>query len=184
VIDEVAAEVLAEVVTAVGRRAGTVAWSLSHRRDAHDVSVARWFETYRLTEHLPGIAGLTPDTAAELAAILRGDQVQAVLHELLAARLTDAPETDVNRIRSLFRLAFDAAGTGTAQYETTLFDYYDGEICALTARLEGTEPGLLPRSGRKPSVPGWSPSCTRSSGIPPRPRTPRTRPILGPRRTS
>jgi hypothetical protein len=74
-IDEVAAEVLAGVITSVGRRVGTLAWSVSRHRGASDVSIARWFETYRLTEHLPGIAGLTPDTAQAPAAVLRGDQV-------------------------------------------------------------------------------------------------------------
>jgi NACHT domain len=144
-IDEVAAEVLAGVITSVGRRVGTLAWSVSRHRGASDVSIARWFETYRLTERMPGLAGLAPDTAARLAEVLSGDQVQAVLHELLAARLTDAPENDVNRVRGLFRLALNAAGPGLARYEVTLFDYYDGEICALTARLEAAEPGLLPQ---------------------------------------
>ena len=44
------------------------------------------------------------ETAAQLAKVLRADKMQAVLYELLAARLTDAPEVNVNAIREVFEL--------------------------------------------------------------------------------
>ena len=44
------------------------------------------------------------ETAAQLAKVLRADKMQAVLYELLAARLTDAPEVNVNAIREVFDL--------------------------------------------------------------------------------
>jgi hypothetical protein len=107
------------------------------------VAVARWFDTYRLTERVPGIPKLPSGETGRLTETLRRNDVQAVLHELLAARLTDAPEADVDRVRTTFGLTLGAATASVAQVAPALFDYYDGEICDLVGRLEGTEPDVL-----------------------------------------
>lgn len=65
---------------------------------------ARWFETYRLTTLDPPIA-----LTQRLADVLRGEEVQAALHELLAARLTDAPEADAASARQVLSLTLLAA---------------------------------------------------------------------------
>jgi hypothetical protein len=78
-----------------------------------------------------------------LGGFLQGDDVQAVLHELLAARLTDAPEADVERIRTVFDLALSADLPELVSVGAELFSYYDSQICELTGRLEGTEPAML-----------------------------------------
>ena len=145
-IDEVVAGVLVDAVVTAGRRLGGAASAWHGRRYAEDVAIARWFDTYRLTERPPALPDLSPEAAASLAEVLREDEVQGVLHELLAARLTDAPETDVNQIRPVFALTldrFDLAESDVASVAGELFDYYDKQICSLVGRLEGAEPSLL-----------------------------------------
>ncbi|MDN3352035.1 NACHT domain-containing protein [Actinomadura sp. DC4] len=129
-VDQIAVEVLADVIAATGRRIGVSASALRAGR-SEDLAVARWFDTYRLTENLPGL----PSDEA-LGALLQGDELQAAVHELLAARLTDAPEADLARVRDVFELT-----TGAPSVAGELFDYYDGEICTLVGRL--SESGLL-----------------------------------------
>lgn len=166
-IDEVVAGVLVEAISAIGRRLSTMA-ALGSRRYAGDLAIARWFDTYRLTDIAPTFEQLSPAEAILLEEVLRSDEVQAVLQELLAARLTDAPEADVNRVRTTFLLtlmtsALTAGKSGLARHgffgaggppahpididvgsvATVLFDYYDDQIATLVGRLEGAEPALL-----------------------------------------
>jgi hypothetical protein len=124
---EVATEALVDAIVTAGRRLGG---SVLHgRRRAEESAIVRFFDTYRLTEEFPELPELSsPD-------VLRGDEIQAVLHELLAARLTDAPEADVSRVRIAFTLTLHAAGISSVEAASGLFDYYDGEICALVGRL-------------------------------------------------
>ena len=140
-LNEVVAGVLVEAIAAAGRRLGLTVSSVRSRRYAQDLAVVRWFDTYRLTDRTPAFPELDIEAANELAAALRTDAVQAVLHELLAARLTDAPEADVKSIRKAFGLTLSPAWSG--DFTARLFEYYDQEVCALVGRLEGAEPSLL-----------------------------------------
>ena len=79
----------------------------------------------------------------QLGEFLQGDDVQAVLHELLAARLTNAPEAEVARIHAVFDLALTLALPELASAGTGLFSYYDGQICELADRLKKAEPAML-----------------------------------------
>ncbi len=142
-IDEVVTGVLVDAIAATGRRLAAAAGARRGRRAAEDVAIARWFDTYRLTERVLEIPEISQADAERLAATLSSDDVQAVLHELLAVRLTDAPETDVERVRTVFGLVLNNAGSDLAQLSPVLFGYFDNEICALVGRLEGSEPGLL-----------------------------------------
>jgi hypothetical protein len=65
-----------------------------------------------------------------LAAIVNGDEIQAAQQELLAARLTDAPEADAAQARGAVRLTLSVAGADTDRFAKTLADYYDDQICA------------------------------------------------------
>lgn len=117
-LKDIATGVLADAIVTMGRRLGGPA--LRGRRRAEESALVRWFDTYRLTDKSPALLDLpSPE-------VLRGDEVQALLHELLAARLTDAPEADVARVRSAFALTLGQAASA-------LFDYYDDEICTLSA---------------------------------------------------
>jgi hypothetical protein len=142
-ISDVVAGVLVEAIGAAGRRLGAAAVAVANRRRGGDLEIARWFDTYRLTSDPPELPDLSPDLSEQLAGFLRSNEVQAVLHELLAARLTDAPETDVERIRAVFDLTLNAEQPELGGLGEVLFGYYDGQICDLTGRLEGTQPAML-----------------------------------------
>jgi hypothetical protein len=142
-IDEIAVGVLVDVIAAAGRRLGTTALAVLGRGRADDLAIARWFDTYQLTGEPQGFGELSAAASEHLSACLQGNEIQAVLHELLAARLTDAPEADVERIRALFSFAFAASGESLAPLAADLFDYYDQQICELAGRLEAGQPALL-----------------------------------------
>lgn len=92
-IDEVATGLLVNAISATGRWLGTAAGaSRSGRgRAGEDLAVARWFETYKLTDRVPGLSGLSSKSVERLRTLLSGDDAQAAVQELLAVRLTDAP---------------------------------------------------------------------------------------------
>ena len=142
-INEIVTGVLVNVITATGRRLGTAVLAVSGRKGSEDLAVARWFDTYRLTAEPPELRGLSAAVMDRLAIRLQGNEIQAVLHELLAARLTDAPEADVDRIRILFDWTLSADDEELASAAADLFDYYDGQVADLAGRLEGSEPALL-----------------------------------------
>ena len=75
--------------------------------------------------------------------MIGGDEIQAALQELLAARLTDAPEVDASRAREAVRAALSIADPVETPFAGALAGYYDDQICSLVARLEAEEPPLL-----------------------------------------
>ena len=157
-VDEVAVGVLVDAIAATGRRVAVTARTLRDRRQSRDLALARWFETYRLTDRRLELPGLPAGLTQRLTDVLRGDDVQAELQELLAVRLTDAPEADASRVRAAFALTLTLAATGPgrpaeltgpgqtagmADLAGPLFDFYDDQVCDLVARLEAGEPALL-----------------------------------------
>ena len=138
---------LVNAISATGRILGNSLPGIRTRRTG-DASIARWFDTYRLTGSGPELPDMSPAAQEELIGVLRSDDVQTVLQELLAARLTDAPEADVTAIRSLWELTFARKGLepGVAALAPVLFGFYDGKIGELVARLEGSDdPRILQR---------------------------------------
>jgi hypothetical protein len=84
---------------------------------------------------------------AEMDAVtqrLSSDRCHAVLHELLAARLTDAPEQQLDRLRESFNRALWPLGTldqqAAHQVADAAFEYFDDELSEAVARLEGALP--------------------------------------------
>lgn len=137
---------LVNAISATGRiLAGPLPRLVRGRRSGGEVDIARWFDTYQLTGSGPELPDMSPAAEEELATVLRDDDVQAVLQELLAARLTDAPEADITRIRSVWDLTFarNARAPGVAPSAAVLFDFYESEIGELVARLEGSDPQIL-----------------------------------------
>jgi hypothetical protein len=161
-----------EIVNAAWAVAGMVAKPRASRRTAADLDTAGWADTERLiTEALTEIAperelpDLSAGEAAELEAAVRTPEVQGALQALLAARLTDAPETDAALAREAVRLAFTESALASPhpsdrrrkatisaasalaplpefeaagrKYAVVLSEYFDGKISALVARLEG-----------------------------------------------
>ncbi len=138
--DEVITGSLVNAIALMGRR---ISVAVVGMRKAEDLTIARWFETFRLTESVPDQPELSMASRDQLAAILKGDEIQAALQELLAARLTDAPETDASRARKVICLTLTIADPDAARFAEALATYYDDQICGLVARLEGKDPPLL-----------------------------------------
>jgi len=151
------------LVNAITATAGWLkaAASSPRGRQAETLSVARWFETYRLTERVPVLPDLSGELASRLASVLRGDEIQAAVQELLAARLTDAPEDDARRVREAFGLTLVRAAPELALVAGGLADYYDDEICDLVGRL-GESPLLA--FCRSEASSHWRTHGTHSTG--------------------
>jgi len=135
---------LVNAISATGRiLAGSVS-GLSSRRIAGEIDIARWLDTGTIAENVPDLPDLADAAAGKLAQILRGDEAQAVLQALLAARLTDASEAEVARIRAPWDVLFGTEPALPADLAETLFDFYNEQIGLLVARLEGSDPNVLP----------------------------------------
>lgn len=142
-VSEIVDGALINAIAVIGRRVSVAIDGALERRRADDLSTARWFETYRFTREVPPDLVKESPVRGRLAKILNGDDIQAALQELLAARLTDAPENAAKRVRELLDMTLRAAGSDVAKYAEELANYYDDQICDLVARLEGEEPPLL-----------------------------------------
>jgi hypothetical protein len=141
-IGDIADGALVNAIALMGRRI-SAALAGPHGRRLEDLDVARWFATYRLTGEVPDLPDLAPALADRLAAIVNGDEIQAALQELLAARLTDAPEADAAQARGVVRLTLSTAGPEADRVAESLADYYDDQISDLVARLGVYEPQVL-----------------------------------------
>jgi uncharacterized protein YidB (DUF937 family) len=139
--DEVVTGALVNAIAVVGRQISKAASGL--RKPDEDLATARWFETFRLTGSLPELSDFPPASGERLVEVLSSDEIQAALQELLAVRLTDAPETDASRAREAVHAALSAAHLDSTSLAEALAGYYDDQICSLVARLEAEEPPLL-----------------------------------------
>lgn len=152
---EVAAGVIVEAVAATAR------WlrRASASTDGRGQALIRWFDTYQLSP-ARGRGPALPEglPAQPVEEFLRCDDSQAVVHELLAARLTDTPESVIAGLREAYvscargvlgpcavaeRLPDADAVVDTLA--TELFDYCDMEIATLVGQLAGSDPVSLGR---------------------------------------
>lgn len=124
------------LVNAIWATMSVVLRSQRSRGTRDDLSVVGWADIDRLTRQ--GLAGarlelpeLSEADAAQLESGLKRDEVHAALQALLAARLTDAPETDSARARSAVRLALR-----DVRYAQEIGDHYDRQISGFVARLK------------------------------------------------
>jgi len=143
-IEAILIGLLVNAISATGRILAGSASGLRRGRNAADLDIARWFDTGAIARNVPDLSDLAAGAAERLAEILSGDGAQAVLQALLAARLTDAPEAEVARIRAPWDVLFAAEPGLEAGLGGTLFDFYDQQIGALVARLEAADAQLLP----------------------------------------
>ncbi|MET9807717.1 NACHT domain-containing protein [Streptomyces halstedii] len=148
VLQQAAGGVIASVVGTTATRLGVTLRSLGSRALKEDEEIVKWFDTYRITESAPQSADLPSTiTDSELLQILEGEEFHAVIHELLAARLTDAPEKEIADIRSLLEstLGYASPSVDFSDLANALFEYYDAEVCSITGRLQGVSSEFLPR---------------------------------------
>jgi hypothetical protein len=132
------------LVNAIALMARKLSGAVSGLREPdEDLTTARWFETFRLSGALPDQAEISDQARSQIQKILEGNEIQAGLQELLAARLTDAPEVDAARARDAISLSLNVAGPDAAPFAEMLTAYYDDQICALVAHLEGQDSALL-----------------------------------------
>ncbi|GGS07894.1 hypothetical protein GCM10010269_53720 [Streptomyces humidus] len=148
VLQQAAGGVIASVIGATATRLGVTLRSLGSRGLKEDEEVVKWFNTYTVAESAPRISTLpTGVPESELCRILESSAFHSVIHELLAARLTDAPEADVQDIRKVFELTLGYANPAVdiSDFSDALFDYYDAEISSIVGRIQGASPEFLPR---------------------------------------
>ena len=137
------------LVAAIVRTGGWIATEIQSphgKRAKQDADIAEWFDTYELSAAPPRDIDVPMGVSeTEFEQTIQSNEVQAVLHELLAARITGAPEADVSRVRVAFYSAIASSRTSSEpdSISTRLFDYYDSEVCCLVGRLAGAQPDLF-----------------------------------------
>ena len=146
---------LADVLAATARQLGVQRRKNGERRYSADLELATWFDTYKFADTLSAeLAGRLhaelPQAGADaLVSGVESDRCHAVLHELLAARLTDAPEHQLSRLRGSFDRALRPTETLRRRIPDAAvdiaFDYFDEQICTVVGRLEGAQPEVVRR---------------------------------------
>jgi NACHT domain-containing protein len=163
-----------EIANAAWAVAGMVVKPRAGHRTRAALDTVAWADTERLIRDAlaevaasPDVPVLSDDEAAEVATALKRHEFQGSLQALLAARLTDAPETDAAKAREAVRLALRnasplynlkslaesalrseapfAAPPGSGDFPpgvmdplaTWLSEHFDEKICALVAMVEG-----------------------------------------------
>jgi hypothetical protein len=142
-VDEFVTELAVSIVCSLGQKLATPLRTLKDRRVRDDLELATWLNTYKLIEPIP--LGLPPCprecTEADLDELLKRDDVHAVLYELLAARLSDAPQLDIGRLRAAMqRIDIARVNTWPTEYLGALFDAFDRILSGVASRLEKERP--------------------------------------------
>lgn len=142
---EIATGVIVDSIAAVAKWLRTESTAPHGRRMKQHIELATWFDTFKLDPNSQDLAKLNinQERGEELSRALSTNSVQACIYELLAVRLTDAPEADVEKVRSLF---VDAIASNLDEPPSLLaqelFDYYDNAVCDLVGQLSGAKPEL------------------------------------------
>ncbi|WP_406305244.1 NACHT domain-containing protein [Streptomyces sp. NBC_00885] len=148
VFQQAAGGVIASVVAATSSRFGVTLKGMGNRALKEDEEIVKWFSTYRIAERRPEVTDIPEGVSeSELCEILRSDAFHSTVHELLAARLTDATDEEIQRIHDIFRLTVSSVNPHIELDEVSdaLFEYYDGEICEIVGKLQGASSEFLPR---------------------------------------
>ncbi|QWA21043.1 hypothetical protein KJK32_06100 [Streptomyces sp. JCM17656] len=152
---EVAAGVIVEAVVSTAR------WLRRETAGGEDAEVAllRWFDTYAL-EPSRGAGPTLPDGVPSDAVrdFFRHDDSQALLHELMASRLTDAPEAVITKLREAYtscahaaldpvfaQAGIDAPEVAAGTLAEDFFDHCDLEIAGFVGQLSAADSTLLDR---------------------------------------
>jgi hypothetical protein len=142
ILDQAGMKALTTAIGVLGPRLAAAAMKPRGRR-AEDLSIARWFETHRITAKFPELEGISDEATERLAEVLGGDETQAALQELLAVRITDGSDADAGRACEVFRLTLSSADPSLSPFAPPLAEFYDDQICDMVGRLEAAEPSML-----------------------------------------
>ena len=140
-LDETAAELLASVIIATGRRLRLALASPRGRKRA-DIDLARWFDTYALTElTLPRFLGDCPMTRWQRSCRRMPSRRFCMSYS------RPASPTHRRRRSSGCRHCSGRLGRGYCPEadSATLFGFFDDQICELVGRLSSADPELLHR---------------------------------------
>jgi hypothetical protein len=138
ILEDVATQVLSSVILTAGRKITETLTGMYGRSHGARQDV-QLFDTYKLTDEIrPRLAAEYPQSATSS---LYGAGFQAVLHELIAVRLTGAPESDVRQLSESFHETADRLFHPSDVDK--LFDFFDKEIKHLVAELRKKDEGLL-----------------------------------------
>jgi hypothetical protein len=135
-VDEVVTGLVVDAIAAVGRQLATQVLSGSHRRRRADLELAAFFNTYALLDRaLPP----PPDDVNQGALIdkLRSNEVQALIQELLAVRLSDGPELVAQQICQQLRKICRTS------YADEIFQELDNQIEHLVVQISTAQPRIL-----------------------------------------
>jgi hypothetical protein len=145
-ISQVATGALANAISATAGQLVTALRPSVARHKRTDYDVASSFNSYELTERaLPS----PPEGLDETAFLetLTGNEVQALIQELLAVRLSDAPERTAAGLRQEFVAVFSNSYSENtpdrASYTENLFDNIDAQIADLVVHISTIRPELL-----------------------------------------
>jgi hypothetical protein len=144
---EIATEVVVEVIVATGLRITTAVKAVRKGRRRRNAEVTAWFEAYRPVVTGPpvpdALPGVSPDT---LEAWMGSDSVHAILHELLAVRLSGAPEIEATRLAGALRSTLEPYAVDSAAadaFAQAAFAHFDHQMTELTRELAAADPELL-----------------------------------------
>src|SRR5438132_279475 len=102
IVDDMITGLAVEVIKAFGHKLAEPLRTLNDAKVREDLELATWFDTYQATDSdkVDPPAPPTGFSEDELRELLDSNELHAILHELLAARITKAPEQDVAKLRS------------------------------------------------------------------------------------
>ena len=135
-VEQVAAGLLVDAIAATGRQISVALVNSQGRKTRENVDIATWFNTYALVDR--ALPDMPPNVnESQLADKLRTNEIQALIQEVLAARLSDAPEGTVQRIKQTF---VHICGS---DYSADIFDHIDEHIADLVVAISTTKPSIV-----------------------------------------
>jgi hypothetical protein len=135
-LEEVLSGLMVDSIAALARQAATAVPPIVGRRKRADIEIASFFNSYALADR----AFPTPPADVDenrLIEQIRGNEAQALIQELLAVRLSDAPEIVAQRLKKQFVNVCETSFAGK------LFDELDAQACNLVIHISTVQPQLL-----------------------------------------
>jgi hypothetical protein len=151
VIDNATGTLLANAIAILAGRVMIAAESLKGKLRREDMQVAANLNSYAVTSRaeptLPSLAGVSDDTLLE---VIQSNEMQAIVHELLALRLLEGPESEAIRLDEavLHIIADEFPEIDRKELEVfaaALFDRLDGHCRELADRVAEGSPEFLER---------------------------------------